>query len=156
MRLSAVIALLVCLISHGAFAQTAPEPLQLVRSFYATNFREESMPLSARLKDLLSRAQAKSKELDSPVAGLDFSWTMGAQDADDGWEKTLRLAVLKSDANRAQVQAKLRLFKKEPAREIHYLLEREQGRWVVGDIVYLGPDRYTLSDLLARGAKGED
>jgi hypothetical protein len=148
--------LVLVLFAAVALAQTAVTPLQLVQSFYAPNFDEERMPLSARLADVLKRAQAKSKELDEPVAGLDFSWTMGAQDADDGWEKTSRFAVLKSDANRAVVQTTIRLFAKEPVREIHYLLEHEQGRWVVGDIVYLGPDRTTLAQLLERGAKGED
>jgi hypothetical protein len=139
-----------------ASAQTAVTPLQLVQSFYAPNFDEERMPLSARLADVLKRAQAKSRELDEPVAGLDFSWTMGAQDAEDGWQKTLRLAVVKADDRKAAVQVTFRLFARNGERELHYELVRENGRWVVDDILYVDQDNDTLAGLLEKGARGED
>lgn len=140
----------------AAAAQTAVAPLQLVQSLYAPNFDEARMPLSAQLTDALKRAQAKSKELDEPVAGLDFSWTMGAQDADDGWQKTLRFAVVRADEREAVVQVTFRLSVADGGRELHYELIRENGRWVVADIVYVSQNRDTLAGLLARGANGAD
>ena len=124
-----------------------------MKSFYAADFDDEKLPFSARLKQLLERAEATSKKLDQPVAGLDFSWTLGAQDAEDGWRKTLRFAVLKSDARQTLVQVKLRLFAKSGNRELRYVMEREAGRWVVADIIYAGANTETLSGLFAQGAK---
>jgi hypothetical protein len=148
--------LVLVLFAAVAAAQTAVTPLQLVQSFYAPHFDEERMPLSARLADVLKRAQAKSKELDEPVAGLDFSWTMGAQDAEDGWRKTLRFAVVRADARKAAVQVTFRLFAKNGERELHYELVCENGRWVVDDILYVDRDNDTLAGLLEKGARGED
>lgn len=155
MRLIAIIGLALALISSAALAQAKDEPLQLVKSFYRKNFDEEKLPMSQRLKALHARAEAKSKELDEPVAGLDFAWTMGAQDADDGWEKTTRFAVLKADENQTTVQVRFRLFRKERIRELRYLLQRENGRWLIDDIVYVDQKGETLSHMFEMGAKGQ-
>lgn len=155
MRPIAIVALVLALATSIAPAQTRDEPLKLVKSFYAKNYDEQKMPFSERLKSLLTRAQAKSKALDEPVAGLDFSWTLGAQDADDGWEKTTRFAVKKADERQATIQVTFRLTAKGPRQDLQYLLEREKGRWVIADIVYAGPDRTSLSQLFEQGAKGE-
>lgn len=153
MRLIAFISLFLASIVPAS-SETDPEPLRLVKSFYARNFDDEKLPMSKRLKTLRSRAEATSKKRNEPVAGMDFSWTLGAQDAEDGWEKTLQFAVLKADAQKATVQAKFRLFKNDDGRELHYVLEREGGRWVVADILYVN-DKTTLSKLFEQGAKGE-
>jgi hypothetical protein len=154
MRLLAFVGLCLALMVSGLWAQSEAEPLQLVKSFYAKNFDDEKLPMTQRLKTLYARATATSKRRNEPVAGLDFSWTLGAQDAEDGWEKTLRFAALKAAANQALVQVRFRLFAKDKEREVHYVLERERGRWVVADIRYLD-DNKSLAKLFEKGAKGE-
>ncbi len=154
MRLIAMLSLALALLAAPAMAQSDSEPLRLVKSFYAKSFDDQKLPMSKRLKTLRSRAEATSKKRNEPVAGMDFSWTLGAQDAEDGWEKTLQIAVLKADAQAATVQAKFRLFKNDGGRELHYRLEREGGRWVVADILYVN-DKTTLSKLFEKGGKGE-
>lgn len=154
MRLLAIIAFVLGVGLSGASAQTGG-PLPLVKSFYVKNFDEETMPLAPRLKDLSDKATAMSKTLDSPVSGTDFSWTMGAQDAEDDWEKSVRFAVVKADARQAVVQVKFKLSKRDKPRELHYVLERQGEQWLVADIKYVD-QKETLAGLLARGAEGKD
>lgn len=154
MRVVAMSGFALALMVTPMVAQADAEPLRLVKNFYAKNFDDEKLPMSKRLNTLRSRAEATSKKRNEPVAGMDFSWTLGAQDAEDGWEETLQIAVLKADTQKATVQAKFRLFKNDKGRELHYVLEREAGRWVVADILYVN-DKTTLSKLFEQGAKGE-
>jgi hypothetical protein len=149
------IALTLCLLAPAAVGQTDGEPLRLVQNFYADDFDEQRIPLSRRLADLLAKAQAKSREIDGPVAGIDFSWMTGAQDAEDDWRQTLRIAVLSADPRQAVVEATFRLFASEGERQLRYLIEEEEGRWVVGDIVYVDQDGISLSQLLEQGARAE-
>lgn len=135
-----------------AFAQPAQpgQALRIVRGFYARGFREERMPMSRDLRRLYEAALATSRRLDEPVAGLDFSWRLGAQDADDGWEKTLAFRVLEEAAGTATIEAS---YRSGDRKVVTYRLLREGGRWRVHDISYAG-SKETLSDLLRMGARG--
>jgi hypothetical protein len=133
-----------------AFAQ-AQDPLALVKSFYVEGYAEAEMPLSDKLGKLFKAAEEASIKAEGPVSGLDFSWTLNGQDYDDNVYKTVKLKTLSNAADKATVQA---LFKNFEPQEIHYLLVKEKGAWVVDDIVSKTGDGWKLSALLAEGAKG--
>jgi hypothetical protein len=156
MRLIAIVALVLGVLTalSGAAAQSRA-PLPLVKSFYVKGFNDDNLPMTPRLKGLYDGAMAMSKKRNEPVPGIDFSWTLGAQDAEDGWEKTIRYKVLKGDDRQATVQVTFRLFRKDRPRELHYVLERAGQRWLVADVRYVD-QKETLAGLLTRGAEGED
>ena len=134
-----------------AQAQTQAEPMALVKSFYVANFNDEKMPLSARLAKLLDAAIANSKKINSPVEGLDFAWTMNAQDAEDGWEKSAKISETKRQDDRATVRALFRNNKRD--NELLFDMVREGGKWKVDDISSVLRDKWVLSQMLLRGAK---
>lgn len=133
----------------AAPAQPGPEPLDLVRGFYAPDYRNDQMPLSPRLGALLDAAIANSRKHDAPVTGLDFAWQLNAQDAEPGFEKTLKLAQTALSADSATVRASFHNGREE---EIDYRLLRQNGRWVVDDIDYLKGEATSLSEMLKTGA----
>ena len=51
------------------------------------------------------------------------------------------------------VEVRFRLFARDKECELHYVLTREGGRWLVADIRYL-TDNVTLAGLFRKGAKG--
>lgn len=130
-------------------AQAPSEPLALVRSFYAPGFNEDNMPLSQRLTTLLDAAIANSRKHNAPVTGLDFAWTVNAQDTEPGYERTLQFGeIARSDA-----AALIRVaFHNGRDEELRYELIREHGKWVVDDIGYLRGEATTLSKMLKTGA----
>jgi hypothetical protein len=153
MRVFALIALLFATFAPGqAAAQATAEPMRLVKSFYARDYDEEKMPLSAPLRKLHGCVVALSNKRDEPLAGLNFVWTLGAQDAEEGWEKTLGFKELDRAQGRATIQA---TFRNGDPQEIRYHMIREKGRWVVDDIQYLTGEKTTLSALFRLGLKGE-
>lgn len=125
------------------------EPLALVRSFYAPDYRNDLMPLSQRLGALLDAAIANSRKIDAPVSGLDFAWQLNAQDSEPGFEKTLTLAETARDARTATVRASFRNGRDE---ELEYRLLRENGIWTIDDILYLKGEQTSLSQMLIDGA----
>lgn len=135
-----------------ATAQQRPaDPVALVRSFYVPDYREtEQMPLSPRLAALLKAAQANSRKLESPVAGLDFSWTVAGQDVEDGMLKSLRYGEPVRQGAKTIVKVTFRNF---GAAELQYDLIEAGGRWLVDDIHSLRKPRWTLSKMLEIGAK---
>jgi hypothetical protein len=133
-----------------ALAQDAG-PLPLVKRFYAPGFDERTLPMSKSLRRLFAAARARSERDDEPVAGLDFSWTLGAQDAEDGWERTLAYKTLAQTLGNAVIEVR---FRNGRPQVLQYRMVREGGRWAVDDIEYLTARR-KLSALFERGAKGE-
>jgi Protein of unknown function (DUF3828) len=133
-----------------AFAQSQ-DPVALVKSFYVEGYVEADMPLSDKLGKLFKAAEEASIKAEGPVSGLDFSWTLNGQDYDENVYKSVKLKTLSSAGDKATVQA---LFKNFEPQEIHYLLVKEKGAWVVDDIVSKTGDGWKLSALLAEGAKG--
>jgi hypothetical protein len=154
MRLLVFIGLCLAFMTSGlSAAQPEKEALRLVKNLYVKNFTDEKMPMTQKLRSVYRRALANSKRHGEPVAGLDLIWTLNASDSDDDWYKSVRVAILKLEAEEALVQAKFRVFKGRKESEQHYRLVREGGRWRVDDIIYLDPANTTLSRLLETGAK---
>lgn len=144
-----VVSLALLLSSFAAVAQTPAEPLALVRSFYVPGFNEDTMPLSERLTKLLDAAIANSRKHNAPVTGLDFAWTVNAQDTQPGFERTLQFGEIARSDSTALIRVAFHNGRDE---ELHYQLIRENGSWVVDDIRYLRGDPTTLSKMLATGA----
>ena len=136
----------------AAFAQAA-DPLSVVRMYYDDKVKEDAIPRSKRLMALYAAAEKKSKEIEGPVSGLDFDVASGGQDAEDNYRRTLRLALVSKTDRAAVVKATFKNFRQ---REHHYSLVLEDGRWKVDDIRDVHKkEGWTLSKLLAAGAKGE-
>jgi hypothetical protein len=132
-----------------SFAQTPP--LELVRSFYVPGFDEDKLPLSPRLSKLRDAAIANSKKHNAPVTGLDFSWILNAQDAEPGFDKTLKFTELKRSTADATVRVTFHNGREE---ELLYELKQQNGKWVVDDIRYLkGVPPTSLAKMLEAGAK---
>lgn len=142
------------LLSSAGSVATAAEsaPLRVVKGFYRRNFNQEKMPLSVRLASLYRAAQAESRRRDEPVSGLDFAWTIGAQDSEEGFERTLQFVEKPLGSARSQITV---TFRNGGPQRIVYSLVSEGGRWRVDDIAYSGDGAGTLSAMLERGARGE-
>lgn len=129
----------------------AQEPgLRLVRTFYAPGFDARRIPFARRLRPLVESVVARSRREEAPVAGLDFGWTIGAREAEEGFERTLALRTLAQTIGSAVVEAR---FRNGRPQVVQYRVVREEGRWVVDDIEYV-TGREKLSALLQRGARG--
>lgn len=143
-----------------AVAQTtAPvfdTPLAAVKAFYDLAIKDEQRPYSQKLRALFTAAIRKSEETNEPVSGLDFDPTIGAQDSDGQFRKTLQFATIPVAIGKATVEVRLRVFKDQPEITLLYDVIREDGAWKVDDIS--NPDKndgWRLSTMLIAGAKGE-
>ena len=121
-----------------------------MRSFYRPNFKPESIPLSGRLHRLLAAAEAHSRKTGGPVSGLDFDWTMNAQDGAPGWQKSAHFS-LADHRRKGTVRVTFRNFKQD--NDLRYDLVVEHGQWKVDDIRSLRGEIWVLSKMLERGAK---
>jgi len=133
----------------SAFAQAPSEPLALVRSFYAPGFNENAMPLSQRLTRLLDAAVANSRKHNAPVTGLDFAWTVNAQDTQPGYERSLQFGEIARSDSAALIRVAFHNGRDE---DLRYELISENGKWVVDDIRYMRGEATTLSKMLKTGA----
>ena len=150
MRRFLLAGLAMLLLASAVQAQTSSPPVDLVRSFYEPGFDEDRLPLSPRLSKLLEAAIANSKKHNAPVTGLDFSWILNAQDAEPGFDKTLKFAELKRSATDAAVRVTFHNGREE---ELVYELKRSASNWVVDDIRYLRGTPASLAKMLETGAK---
>ena len=133
----------------ASVAQAPSEPLALVRSFYAPGFNENALPLSRRLTQLLDAAVANSRKHNAPVTGLDFAWTVNAQDTEPGYERTLQFGEIARSEQSALIRV---AFHNRRDEELRYELISENGKWVVDDIRYMRGEATTLSKMLKTGA----
>lgn len=129
---------------------TQSDPMAVVRWFYPLRPETAPPPFSTRLQKLFEAADANSKKLNAPVAGLDFAFQVNAQETKPGYEKTLRFAPRRSDGKRTRVRVTLRNYR---AVELIYDLVVENGRWVVDDVRSTREPRWVLSRLYMSGAK---
>jgi hypothetical protein len=137
-------------------AAAQPDPLNAVKLLYDPRIKEEQRPYSRRLRALYAAAIRKSKQVNEPVAGLDFEPTIGGQDYDDDFRKTLRYKTVSQNADKAVIEATLRAFKTEKPVTITYELVFENNAWRINDIANLvKTDGWRLSTLLIAGAKGQ-
>ena len=133
--------------------ETAPlsaDPVTVVKTFYPLRPETGPQPFSARLQKLFEAADANSKRLKAPVAGLDFAFQVNAQDTETGYEKTLRFSPRRNDGKRTRVRVSLRNYR---AVELAYEMIFENGQWVVDDVRSLREPRWVLSRLYVNGAK---
>ncbi len=130
--------------------EPANDPMAVVRWFYPLRVETSPPPFSARLQKLFEAADANSKKLNAPVAGLDFGFQVNSQDTEPGYEKTLRFTPRRSDGKRTRVRVTLRNYR---AVELIYDLVFENGRWVVDDVRSTREPRWVLSRLYMSGAK---
>lgn len=144
--------LLFLALTAPALAQQPPaDPVALIRSFYVPGYNEsEQMPLTPRLATLFKAALANSRKIDAPVAGIDFSWTLNGQDSEEGTLKSVKIGEPVRQGAKAQVKV---TFRNGGPMELQYDLVEAAGQWRVDDIHSLGKPRWTLSKMLALGAK---
>ena len=159
MERRAFIALAVAALAIPARAQQkGMDPAAAVKAFYNAKPETETALYSARLAALYAAARKKSEELNEPVAGLDFSPAMSGQDADDDYQKTLKLVTEPRGAGVARVVATFRQFKtSKKATTLFYSMVLEKGAWKIDDIENPAPgdDGWVFSKLLEAGAKGQ-
>lgn len=152
--LTALAALVVSgpLAAQGA-APAAADPVAFVRSLYASLGRPaEDGNFSVRLAALRAAAMAKSRELDEPVAGIDFDFRIDAQDHEPGTARSVRVDLIRAEGDRAEVRAR---FRNGGPQELRYTLVREGGRWVIDEVTYTGrSEGNLLSKLYEQGAAG--
>lgn len=154
MRLIALFALaLLAAMPVAAQPAVAPatDPVALIRSFYVPGYNEsESMPLSPRLSRLFKAALENSRKINAPVAGLDFSWTLNGQDAEDDTLKTVKIGAPAMQGAKVLVRV---TFRNGGPMDLQYELIRSDGRWLVDDIQSMRKPRWTLSKMFEIGAK---
>lgn len=141
-----------------AQAPRVPDPLAAVRASYSTKQLDDPRRYSKRLRALYDAAMKKSKELDQPVAGLDFSPAVSGQDYDDGFRKSLGYRLLDNSGSRAIVEVTLKQFESEPkVTTLRYSLVLEARAWKIDEITNPAPgdDGWVYSDLLKAGAEGK-
>lgn len=136
--------------AKAAKLRNANETLALVRSFYERAPGPDHLLFSARLEKFRAAALARSREIDAPVAGLDFAFYLNAQDAEIGYLKSLRIAQIRNDGKRARVRATMRNYR--PV-ELWFDLVREGEQWRIDEVQSRRDPRWTLSRLYMAGAK---
>ncbi|MCA0319551.1 MAG: YbjP/YqhG family protein [Proteobacteria bacterium] len=116
-----------------ALAQSATDPVETVRTFFATvNERNERTFLTREFNRLFARQRRRSREMDSPLPGLDADYLCLCQEEEDGWKNTLRFELVAKVDNRvARVRVKFRNYEE---REVIYALHFENGRWLIDNI----------------------
>lgn len=140
----AVLALgLATLAAAPAAAQSASDPVETVRAFYAADDVNAVRFYAKRLRRLFEKDR---KEAKGEIGRLGFAFHVNAQDTADGWAKTLRLKSLQAGGDKAEVQA---LFKNVSPQEIRYDLVLEDGRWLIADARSLKKETWRLTDVLS-------
>ena len=116
-----------------ASAQSATDPVETVRAFFATvNEQNERTFFTRGFNRLFASQRRRAREMDSPLPGLDSDYLCMCQEEEDGWKNTLRFELVAIADNRvARVRVKFRNFQD---REVIYALHRENGRWLIDNI----------------------
>lgn len=138
-------------LAQAAAPAARPDPLRVLRAIYANPGKTRSPePFSRRLAGLAEAARKRSRELDEPVAGLDFDYAVNGQDHDPGLARTVRYEILQQGPASAEVKV---AFRNGGPQELRYDLVLENGRWLIDDVRSLTRDNaWTLSALLREGA----
>lgn len=138
MRLA--LALLLALWTVPAAAQSASDPAETVRAFYAADDIDAVRFYAKRLRALYRRDRKTGD------GNLDFAFHVNGQDTQDGWSKTLVLKTLSAEADRAEVQA---LFRNFQPQDLRYEMVREDGRWLIADVRSLKKETWQLTTILS-------
>lgn len=134
-------------------AVVASDPVQTLKAFYGA--RDKSLgkePFTRRLAALQAAAVKRSRQINEPVSGLDFSFEIDGQDSEPGTLASVRYEVLSKDAQRASIKV---TFRNGGPRELHYDMVSEGSRWLIDDVRRVGKDAWMLSDLYRKGAAGK-
>ena len=132
--------LLIGLLLSATAAAPAPKrtPLQVIQVLYGGLARQTSPSLmSKRLRALVRRDEGRSER------NLDFEWRSGGQETPRLTNFHARVVRVKGDA--ALVEAGFDNLGERRFRR--FFLIREEGRWVIDDVM-LVPENAKLSDLL--------
>ncbi|MFL5348201.1 MAG: hypothetical protein ACJ8AT_25695 [Hyalangium sp.] len=151
MRLLLVLGLLLSLAPSQALAQSAEDPVETVRAFYAKDNIRAYGFYSKRLKGLFVRDDKAAKKRGDGLGSIDFAFYVNGQDTEDGWQKTLHLELLSRQDTRAEVKA---TFKNFTQQDLRYSLVLEKGRWLIDDVRSTGQDAWQLSKLFQPAAGG--
>ncbi|WP_224368896.1 hypothetical protein [Hyalangium versicolor] len=151
MRLWLVLGLLFFLAPSQVLAQSAKDPVETVRAFYAKDSIRAYEFYSKRLKGLFVRGDKEVEKRGDGQALIDFDFRVNGQDTKDGWEKTLHFELLSREDKSAEVKA---TFENYTPQEVRYSLVLEKGRWMIDDVHSTGKDTWRLSKLLEKALSG--
>lgn len=145
MRAVAAFLLLLCL-GNVALAQTAGDPVALVRGLYPGYERGkpvtlEKQPFSPRMRKLLAADKAYAK---GEVGRLDFDPIINGQDWKIG---DLSVTLVSQAGDKAVVEAKFSNL--GDAEDLRYDLVHSGGRWLIDEIQSMTKPRWTMSKILA-------
>lgn len=141
MRLA--LALLLALLAAPALAQSATDPVETVRAFYAADDTNAVRFYARRLRSLYERDRKQAR---GEVGRLDFAFHVNGQDTEDDWRRTLALKAVSGTDGEAEVQATFRNFAPQ---DLRYDLVREGGRWLIADVRSLRKATWRLTTILS-------
>lgn len=121
MRRRAVLALALGCLAGPALAQSAADPVETVRAFYAADDIGAVRFYARRLRALYERDR---REAGGEVGRLGFAFHVNGQDTEPGFARSLALAPLSNEGDRAEVRAR---FRNGGPQELRYSLLREDG-----------------------------
>ncbi|MRI52843.1 DUF3828 domain-containing protein [Methylobacterium sp. DB1607] len=143
MRRRAVLALAFGLLAGPVFAQSAADPLEAVQAFYAADDINAVRFYAKRLRELYERDR---READGEVGRLGFAFHVNGQDTEAGFARSLALAALSNDGDRAEVRAR---FRNGGPQELRYSLVREAGAWKIANVRSVKGETWDLVALLS-------
>ena len=139
-----ILGLVLVLWSLPALAQSATDPVETVRAFYAKDDINAVQFYAKRLRALYERDQ---RQANGEVGRLGFAFHVNGQDTEDKWEKSLKLTALSASEDKAEVQA---LFKNFSPQDLRYDMVKENGKWLIADVRSLKKERWQLVKILSR------
>ncbi len=147
-----LIATCLLLTALSARPAIASDPLEPLKYIYANiNTGRDKEPFSAGLQELYDAAVKRSEELQEPVSGLDFDYSINGQDYEESTAASVKYEIVSQDDTNAEVKV---TFKNFNMHELRYFLANEGGDWLVDDVVSKTPDsEWIYSELLKEGAK---
>ncbi len=143
MRRRAVLALAFGLLAGPVFAQSAADPLETVQAFYAANDINAVRFYAKRLRELYERDR---REANGEVGRLGFAFHVNGQDTEADFARSLMLAPLSNDGDRAEVRAR---FRNGGPQELRYSLVREAGAWKIANVRSVKGETWDLVALLS-------
>ena len=143
MRRRAVLAATFALLAGPAFAQSATDPVETVRTFYAADDINAVRFYARSLRTLYERDRREAK---GEVGRLGFAFPINGQDTEPDFARSLTLARLPGEGGRAEVRA---TFRNGGPQELRYVLLREDGAWKIANVRSLKGETWDLVALLS-------
>ncbi|KAB7785081.1 DUF3828 domain-containing protein [Methylorubrum populi] len=143
MRRRAVLAATFALLAGPAFAQSATDPVETVRAFYAADDINAVRFYARSLRVLYERDRREAK---GEVGRLGFAFHVNGQDTEPDFTRSLTLTRLPGEGDRAEVRA---TFRNGGPQELRYVLLREDGAWKIANVRSLKDETWDLVALLS-------